>query len=317
MNGSPTTTGADASCSFCGGARRSTIDTYKHRWIACDSCGNIVCRPKQAYLAERLLPPRVSSWLASTKMPYVRSLRMFFADRRVLEARDAAWEYLPSELDKGVENTKYKGLFENYVAFLARHEITLTNRDVLDVSGGPGFIVHQLSKLARRAVMTEYNRDTVVAAREKLGIETAYYDFNEHDIAATVSGEFDFVFVRNAINYCLDVPKFLRSLTKLLRPGAHVFVSFVLPSMGTCLRWQFNEDALSVLYNPETMTRMFAEARFRVVAREDEARHDYREGASRLPRAIFPVYEMKNRFFSGVGAILRQDTVIHLYRYEP
>jgi SAM-dependent methyltransferase len=305
-----------ASCTFCGSPRRSAIDTYKHTWVACDSCGNIVRERKERYLAEKILPTPVSSWLSSTDTRYLRSLRMFFGDRTV-RTPEAAYEYYQRDIEQGVENTKYKDQFATYRGLLARYGVDLTEKGVLDISGGPGFLMQAFSKVARRAVMTEFDPAIVRVARDRLGIETVHYDFNVHDIAQTVSGEFDFVFIRYAINFCLDIPEFLASLRRIMRPGGHVFVSFVLPTLGTCLKWQFDDYTYHVLYNPETITRMFAEARFTIVGREDEGRVDYRDGSSWLPRVVFPAYEMKNRLFSDVGAVLRQDNVIHLYRYEP
>lgn len=303
-------------CRFCGRQTTTTVDTYKHAWLACESCGNIVRQPKERYLAEKLLPSPVSTWLGSTDVRYVRTFRRFFTDRRVGANPDAMYAYYLRDIERGVENTKYKDQLATYTALLRRYGIELAGRDVVDVSGGPGFLVQGLSKVARRAVMTEYDRSIVDVAREKLGIETLHFDFNAHDIAERLSGEFDFVFIRYAINFCIDVPAFLASLTKRLRPGAHVFVSFVLPTMGACIRWQFDDYAFHVLYNPETMTKMFAEAGFTIVGREEEGSYDYRTGVQALSRVTFPAYELKNRLFSAVGPVLRQDNVIHLYRFD-
>jgi ubiquinone/menaquinone biosynthesis C-methylase UbiE len=195
------------------------------------------------------------------------------------------------------EGTKYEGQFANfYEKVLIRYGIDVKGKSVLDISGGPGFFARDLGKIAGHVVMTEFNLPSVEFARSKLGVEAFLYDFNSHVISDCTSDRFDIVMIRYAINFCTDIPRFLHQLKKVLHPNALVLVcGFVLPSLGVCLQWQFDDYTYPILYNPETMEKLFAQAGFSIRNRYDGGAYRYNRDL-RWPQALMnSLYGFANR----------------------
>jgi 2-polyprenyl-3-methyl-5-hydroxy-6-metoxy-1,4-benzoquinol methylase len=261
-------------CTICGSEKFCTTNTYKHRWITCSDCGNVFRERKEKYLFEgfpllksRLIPVQISNAL----------------DRMVEVTVDNSnyYNYYDNVAAKGSESgTKWAGEYEALLATLKGLDISLKGKRVLDVSGGPGFVVKHLDGFAERAVVTEYSEDAVKGMIHALKIEAVKYDFNSDKIRDVVEGQFDVVLVRYAINFCNDIAAFAHSLKDVIAPGGLVFVSFVLPSLGTCLRWHHDEYTYNVLYNPETLAKGFCSASYEVAALTSDGEYHYTRGRS-------------------------------------
>jgi ubiquinone/menaquinone biosynthesis C-methylase UbiE len=176
------------------------------------------------------------------------------------------------------DGTKWAHETEALLAQLARHDVRVAGQEVLDISGGPGFLARDLSSTVKRVVVTEYSDESVEGMRAALGLDVRKYDFNNDELHARVDGTFDVVLIRYSINFCQNLGAFGRELRRVMRPGGFVWVSFVLPTLGCCLRWMHDEYTYHALYSPETLHAAFAEADFTLVARETEPRYRYTAG---------------------------------------
>ncbi|MBW3595861.1 MAG: class I SAM-dependent methyltransferase [Planctomycetes bacterium] len=303
----------DEQCPFCENARLTIIQTYKHRWISCNNCGNVQRRQKARYAFEclpdflfRLLPGRIG-----------RFLSMSF--KRKAQGEDY-YDYYLAGAETGratAHGTKWEGETERLTQRLADLGVDLRGKSVLDLSGGPGFVAQELSQICRKVVVTEYSRLAVERMRKHLGVDAIRYDYNCDDISELVEEKFDVVLIRWSINFCLDIRGMLASLKQCLNEGAVVYVTFVPPTLGACLRWQFDDYTFLVLYHPETMARLFAEEGLLAVARKDEGAYSYLQGPRHkvLSPFVFP-YRIVNRL-KMCNQEVSQKNLAMLFQWKP
>ena len=83
------------------------------------------------------------------------------------------------------------------------------------------------------------------------------------------------MFITYSINFCVDLERFVGSLRRVVRSGGHVYVAFVPPTLGCCLRWQYDEYTFNILYQPATLKDAFARHGFDPVAEWEDRRYHY------------------------------------------
>lgn len=260
-------------CGCCGSTERERLRSYKHWWWWCTDCGNVVRERRSVYLAERCLPRSVSGALP------MRVRKALLREEDVVKDEAKYYDYYATVSALGdSRGTKWERETETLQHQLSRYGVTLSGREVLDISGGPGYLARDLGATAKRVVVTEYSDDSVQGMRTNLGVDARKYDFNADVLSSCVDGRFDLVLVRYAINFCRDLNTFARQLRRVVREDGIVLVSFVLPTLGCCLRWMHDEYTYHALYNPETMRAAFAGAGFSLAARESEGRYHYTAG---------------------------------------
>lgn len=244
------------------------IVTYKHDWFSCHDCGNVFGKRKDTFAAS-LLPV----WLLR---PLPEKWRLKLLSQEDVQ-RDASRSFdymLAMDTDVG---TKYENEFKKFKdQVLIKYGFDVADKTILDISGGPGFFARDLAAEARLVVMTEFNQQVVSFARNRLGVESFVFDFNKDVIGEKTNRKFDVVIIRYAINYCLDIGRFLAQLTTILNKGAIVLIcGFKSPTLGEAIRWQFDDYTFPTLYNPETMMRIFREQGFSLIVRFYDGTYHY------------------------------------------
>jgi SAM-dependent methyltransferase len=242
-------------CPFCGGPRAAQL-VYKHRWWRCERCGNA-----SRELRERLpldgLPAPLRGLLP-------RSLRV---DRAIVGDPARQWfvpEAYPSADPTG---TPYAGEVDKVRGLLRRYELDATGA-ILDLSGGPGFVARALAATAHRVVMTDFVPHIVSFARDRLGVDACFYDYDGPPLPDVVRGPFDLVLSRYSLNFCVDLPRFVTGLNAVTTPGAVLlFAGFLAPSRGALLTSALEDAGPRVLWAPEHVSNVFAEAGWETVAR--------------------------------------------------
>jgi 2-polyprenyl-3-methyl-5-hydroxy-6-metoxy-1,4-benzoquinol methylase len=165
----------------------------------------------------------------------------------------------------------------------------------LDISGEPGFLIKEVSPICDRAVVTGYSQEVVDRMKNTLKIDAVRYDFNKDDIGEVVNCKFDVVLIRHAINFCKDVKKFLPVLKNVLNRDAIIYVSFVVPTLATCLRWQFDDYTYHVLYTPETIGEFFHQEGFTTLMKyQYQKRSHYLAGKQKVAAPIMIPYRLLN-----------------------
>ena len=138
-------------CSYCNSTSFSVVNTYKHKWRQCNDCGNVVRARKARYLFEGLPPlawrvlPGVVEKALTREVDVVQDDAAYYAYYHRIAATGSA------------AGTKWESEYDALILKLDELGISLKDKSVLDISGGPGFLVKRLQDVARRAVVTEYS----------------------------------------------------------------------------------------------------------------------------------------------------------------
>ena len=227
-------------CCACGGSQGRVINTHRYGCEVCSSCGTVRRRDKWPVLSEK--ERQYDYFLVPEKLEY---------DREVWPRRFA------SELTSG-------------------HGFDFAGKTILDVSGGSGLFIKYFERLGAKVWVTEFHKPSVDFARDELGVNAAHFDFDVHRIHETVKDRFDFVFLRESVNSCLNAKDFVEDLTKVLKPGAVVVSEFVTPGLGSFLREQSGDYGTRVFYEPDFMQSIFEDRGFSTVDRVENSRslHD-------------------------------------------
>jgi len=135
--------------------------------------------------------------------------------------------------------------------------ITFTEKTVLDVSGGPGFIAKHLKPVCARFVVTEYSEIATRVMSDVLKIETARFDYVKDRLQDIFAEKFDIVLLRSSIIFCPRLDNFVADLRAILNPGGYVLVETILPSLGEVFWWQQMEWKFPIIYSQETIEKYF------------------------------------------------------------
>lgn len=179
-------------CKFCEGFTLTVINTYKHRWFSCNDCGNIFRQKKAKYLLE-FIPENVFKVIPS------RKARRFLSSTLKRKSDCAIFYdyYLDETQGQSVtsKGTKWEGQADKLVLEMKKLGINLTGKNILDISGGPGFLAQELSPLCKKVFVTEYSEIAVDRISKHLGISAIKYDFNNDDIGSLIHEKFDVVLI--------------------------------------------------------------------------------------------------------------------------
>lgn len=108
----------------------------------------------------------------------------------------------------------------------------------------------------------------------------------------------------------------LGSLKKVLNKDAIVYVSFVPPTLGACLRWQFDDYTYHILYNPETMRRLFTEEGLVAFAKYDDGSFSYLNGFTFKLLAPFIVAYRAFNLFKKCNQELIQKNLVMIFKWS-
>ena len=269
-------------CATCGGSRGVTVTTYKHEWWTCRRCGTTRRVRRIRYPVPRGVPRRFAGLFAPAGL-----MRLLYPEQDVIVEERRFYDYYAHASSLDVSTTKWAGQIDAVTRRLASAGIDVVGREILDVSGGPGFLTaHLQANGAKRAVMTEFSPEAVEGIQRNLAIDAVKFDYQADDLRDVVTGQFDVAIVDASINFSMDVSGFLGSLRSVLRPGSYAYISFAQPSLGLFLRWQFDEYTYNQLFTTATFDDLAQRAGFSVVEPIEEDPFDYRSGFGRKQRLV-------------------------------
>jgi 2-polyprenyl-3-methyl-5-hydroxy-6-metoxy-1,4-benzoquinol methylase len=303
-------------CKICGADSKTVIDSYKHYWNSCNDCGNIFRERKEKYI----VPCILSKSLAKIFLPE-NGMRLLYPEDIVIKEEEQMYDYTEAST-LNVEETKWINQINKIKKNLEIYNISLKKKKVLDISGGPGFVGKELSKVAEKVVVTEFSKIAVESMIKNLNINVVKFDYQTDRIDEVLDEKFDVVFINYSINFCNDLYGFLSSLKNILHKGSLVFISFVPPTLGCCLRWQHHEYTYNILYQPETIGRIFAEGNFLPKVKKSDGIYYYTSNLKtkillfKLPYTIW--YTLKNRINrkNNINRELFQKNFLHIYEYQ-
>jgi 2-polyprenyl-3-methyl-5-hydroxy-6-metoxy-1,4-benzoquinol methylase/predicted RNA-binding Zn-ribbon protein involved in translation (DUF1610 family) len=295
-------------CAFCG-AKSTRINTYKHYWSYCPECGNAVRFRKDRYMFD-FVPKHLFF-----KLPKGNTLFLLLNRKK---DKEAFYDYYleDNQVNATAKGTKWEGELDSLTKELLKFGISLKDKKVLDISGGPGFLAQDLKNICKEVVVTEYSQVSVERMKNILKLKVLKFDYDSDEISKIINDKFDIVLIRYSINFCKDIKKFLSSLKKLLHNDSIIYVSFVPPTLGVCLRWQFDDYIYNVLYSPETLARLFSEEGLIAFARYEQGRYYYLSGRHfRLFPFIIP-YRFLNQF-KNCNKDLYQKNIVMIFKKNP
>jgi 2-polyprenyl-3-methyl-5-hydroxy-6-metoxy-1,4-benzoquinol methylase len=204
--------------------------------------------------------------------------------------------------------TKWRSETQDLVQQLNLNGIELHGKRVLDISGGPGFLAQDLSKVCSSVLVTELSHQVTERMTSALAVRAIKFDFNSDDLSSVVAEKFDLVLIRYAINFCDDLGRLACAIKALLVPGGAVYVSFVPPTLGTMIRWQFDEYTYRNLYQPETMARCFLGQGFQERNRMEDGRYWFAKGMKKMLPFALP-YLVRNMFSNCDRRLIQRNFV--------
>lgn len=260
-------------CRICGCQNKTVIDSYKHHWIQCNDCNNVFRSRKNKYLMENFLPAYIAKKIFKKSIfDHYYPMQDVIADEKVF------YDYYYELSKTPIEQTKYAHFPAKFDSIFKKYNVELAGKKILDISGGPGYLSKYLKGKCEKIVLTEFSEYAVEGMRRHLDIEAVKFDYNKDSIDGVVTGEFDIILIEYSINFCDDLLDFVRRLNKITAPGAFVYVSFVPPTLGCCLRWQHDEYTYNILYHPETLLRMFTQNGFKLHDRFSDGEYNFMKG---------------------------------------
>src|SRR5437762_2239332 len=127
-------------CPICQAESFSVIQSYKHRWLSCNECGNIFRqRRTPPYFVERWIPQRLMKIFLRKGVTYLYSEAAVIREEE--RSYDCYAEVSPGEL----QGSKWEGQLAEIRKRLQPLGIDLKDKVILDISGGPGLFVKELS----------------------------------------------------------------------------------------------------------------------------------------------------------------------------
>jgi ubiquinone/menaquinone biosynthesis C-methylase UbiE len=298
------------SCPACQQLTTCTVDTYKHLWHWCD-CGNVTRERRSSYAFAESVPLPVSERVLPDRL-----ISMLYPDEFVRSGERHFYDYYAQAAQLELSETKWNIQYERIASRFRQWDIELSGRKFLDISGGPGFLTREVAKVAERAVVTEFSSDATAGMNKHLGVEAVTFDYNSDQLSRVLDGPFDVILIDYSINFCGDLAGFAKDLLAIISPGAKVYVSLVVPTLGCCLRWQFDEYTYNHLWSARHLRSSFEEVGFSLQEQTIDPAYGWRDGLSRKARwvrAPFDAYYRAKASPRPVAQDMFQRSVVHLY----
>jgi 2-polyprenyl-3-methyl-5-hydroxy-6-metoxy-1,4-benzoquinol methylase len=238
------------SCPICKSVNVKKFNSYKHYCYSCGDCNSIYHEKKNGrYFLEYIFPSK----LASKILPQKAFLRLFHAPKDYKPSSFYDIYSAECQSPNAIRRSEIDELKDN----LALIDVTFQGKTILDISGGPGLVVKELGKIAKRAVVTEYNDSATDAMSKVLGIEAVKYSYLTDKLENIFDEKFDIVLIRSSIIFCDDLEKLIESVNSILEDGGIVFVETIIPTLGEVFWWQQMEFKFPRIYSQEYIEKLF------------------------------------------------------------
>ena len=281
-SGSSTPARSVSACPNCHSSDSTKINSYKHCWISCDYCGVVRRERKDRYAFNGRI---LQAIIRGTRLRSVFERTLLSVDD-VIQDETRWYDYYHDAAQRGIAGTKWEAVNASVFANLARYDISVSGKAILDISGGPGFLTKELQRITSRAVVTEFSQFAIDGMTKALGIEGAKFDYNCDEIHKCVSGKFDVVFIISSIGFCDDLRAFVGSLQNVLTKNAIVYLAHSTPTLGMMIRWQFDEYTLRRSWPADIVAKYFAEIGMHEAARVYDGIYRYDENWFFEPRGL-------------------------------
>lgn len=235
-------------CPSCGENNRFTLNTYKRYWHCCSVCGTATSEQKNNY--------------PFSMLPYKDLKKGQGLDEEKM------YDYFVEDIHINWSEREGQEFINDY---LLPANFDVSNKRLLDISGGNGHFIKQIEKLGAQITLTEFNKKTIAYAKEKHGFDVFEYDLNLHDLPTVTKQRYDIVFARACLMFAKNLNSFVDQIRRSLNPGGYVMINHsVIPTLGVMLRTQLDEFSYFILRQPETIIDAFAKHGLSLHHRADE-----------------------------------------------
>ena len=295
-------------CPNCNSENGTKINSYKQHWITCNACGTVIRERKNQYPFDNWL---FRSIIQNTKLKFLYG-KTLLPIKEVIEEESHFYDYYNNTVKKGVKGTKWEKGIQTVLENFKRYNIDIKDKSILDISGGPGFLTKELSKIAKRAVVTEFSQIAVDGMKKALEIEAIKFDYNSEKINECIDGKFDIILIIYSIGFCDDLRKFVPSLKKLMHEESIVYVCYSPPTLGLMIRWQFDDYTYTRCWPIETITKSFTEIGMIEIAREDQGlirfdENKYNQAKNPLIKLLTSVHQIIEKYY--INRALKQNNI--------
>ncbi len=250
----------------------SIIKSYKHLWLSCLACQNVYRQRRATYPCEYIFPfIRAEQFHGKLKQIIVD----FFRQEAVMDRDSTFYDYYQ---DCSPDKTgKWDSELETLEEELAPCNLSIRNKNILDISGGPGFFAKACEGKAAKVYVTEFSDIAVKAMKNNLGVNAVKFDYNSDQLEGLFEDKFDLIFIRWSVNFCMDLKKLAISLSNILNPDGAIYISYVTPTLGCCVGWQFDDYTYNVLYVPATVHQVFEGQGFKTLKRYCHSEYKHKD----------------------------------------
>ena len=157
-------------CLFCGSDAVLEIDTFKHKWFVCKECRCAMSEKKKSYPLDSF---RGIIMAFLNKKGWNQTKDRLFKHSIIQDDATKPWDhFLTPEYIKEMQSLAKKLYLDSFV----RRGFEVKGKSILELSGGSGDVLHYLKSVGGDVVLSEYNKQVVENAKERLGIPAFFYD---------------------------------------------------------------------------------------------------------------------------------------------
>jgi SAM-dependent methyltransferase len=291
-------------CIFCQNpnSKVTRYSNFKHYWYRCNSCYTMWRKNKSEYPFSSLLRliDKIPLFAKIERRILPSYLRRQNAEEAAYQSYGALFHMVldPTVRDEmfEVKRKRYLSEAKDLLDLFKKHSIQASDKDVLDISGGPGTFAYFIKPYVKSIVVTEYGSNSVDAMSEYLkDIKVIHADINDK---WTEKETFDVILYRSCLYFCNDFDKHLKDINQYLRQDGLIYICTTAPSLGNSLRWQFEDYTHNVLYSQEVVAATLIKNNFSVI---DKGYTDFYDN-------FLKYYTLKDKIFHswGIWNILRK-----------
>jgi 2-polyprenyl-3-methyl-5-hydroxy-6-metoxy-1,4-benzoquinol methylase len=168
-------------------------------------------------------------------------------------------------------------------------DVDYKNKEILDISGGPGLVAKSLAEEGAKVTVTELTAASVEAMSEAFPISACVFAYDEDDLTELFEHkQFDIVLIRSSIIFARDINKLISEIEKVVKPGGKLLIETTIPTLGEVFWWQTMEYKFPFVYSKSKIYATLEDNGFSHIYTYEEA-ENY---ASIKLRSKYPILKM-------------------------
>ena len=268
------------------------INTYKSVWFKSKITGNWKRLKKDRYLFEFI--GKVSLIYKFSKLKAIAYLLGHKPEGSEF------YSYYTRVIGEFIERGnmgKWKGEFEKVISDLYITNVSIDKKNILDISGEPGFFAKQLNNFAN-VIVTAYNKEVANAMSTMLDLHALKYDFNQDSLISLFPNiKFDIVFLRWCIGFKENIINLVEELKGITSESGVIYIQYSPPSKAIPARWMFDDYTYLRLWDMDFLIGVFRKFGFDLIYKKNEGSYKWDVNLHVLQKLVSYPYTL--RFLRG------------------